>query len=196
MIRKNLLVTGGAGFIGTNFIRLALATRPEWSITNLDALTYAGNPANFENLAPEEAVRYSFIHGDITDTSLLEGLYSEHEFDYIVHFAAESHVDRSIVGPGAFLDTNVMGTFLLLEASLRAWGKKGKPDDFRFLHISTDEVYGSLGSEGYFTEQTPYDPSSPYSASKAASDHFVKAYFRTYGLPTIVTNSSNNYGPY
>ncbi|MBW2116023.1 MAG: dTDP-glucose 4,6-dehydratase, partial [Deltaproteobacteria bacterium] len=196
MSKKTLLVTGGAGFIGTNFIRHALAARPDWRIVNLDALTYAGNPANFEDLAPDQAERYHFVHGDITDTSLLERLYSEQNFDSVVHFAAESHVDRSIVGPGAFLDTNVMGTFRLLEASLQNWERAGSPDGFRFIHISTDEVYGSLGSEGYFTENTPYDPSSPYSASKAASDHFVKAYFRTYGLPTIVTNSSNNYGAY
>ncbi len=196
MNNKTLLITGGAGFIGTNFIRHALAVRPDWHIVNLDALTYAGNPANFEDLAPDQAERYHFTRGDITDASLLKRLFSEHNFDSVVHFAAESHVDRSIVGPGTFLDTNVIGTFRLLEASLRNWEREGRPDDFRFLHISTDEVYGSLGSKGYFTEKTPYDPSSPYSASKASSDHFVKAYFRTYGLPCIITNSSNNYGPY
>jgi dTDP-glucose 4,6-dehydratase len=194
--KKTLLITGGAGFIGTNFIRCTLAVRPYWILVNLDALTYAGNAGNLDDLAPDLAERYRFVHGDITDTSLLEEVFAEYNFDGVVHFAAESHVDRSIVSPEAFLDTNVMGTFRLLEASLKYWKKADKKEDFRFLHISTDEVYGSLGSEGSFTEKSPYDPSSPYSASKAASDHFVKAYFRTYGLPTIVTNSSNNYGPY
>ena len=193
---KNLLVTGGAGFIGTNFIRHALSVRPEWRIVNLDTLTYAGNPANFEDLGSGLSERYHFIHGDIGNVSLLEKLFSKENFNGIIHFAAESHVDRSIHRPDAFIETNVLGTFCLLEASRKLWETKGKPQEFRFLHISTDEVYGSLGSQGYFTEQTPYDPSSPYSASKAASDHFVKAYLRTYGLPTIITNCSNNYGPY
>ena len=139
MSKKTLLITGGAGFIGTNFIRHVLAVRPDWRIVNLDALTYAGNPANFDDLAPDQAERHCFVHGDITDASLLERLYSEHNFDGVVHFAAESHVDRSIVGPGAFLDTNVMGTFRLLEASLQNWERAGKPDGFRFLQISTDE---------------------------------------------------------
>jgi dTDP-glucose 4,6-dehydratase len=159
-------------------------------------LTYAGNPENFIDLSPDQVKNYRFFHGDIRDASLLERLFSEEDFNTVVHFAAESHVDRSILGPKAFLETNVLGTFHLLEASLNFWKAKGEPEDFRFLHISTDEVYGSLGSQGYFTERTPYDPSSPYSASKASSDHFVKAYFRTYGLPTITTNCSNNYGPY
>jgi len=192
----HLLVTGGAGFIGTNFIRHALSLRPDWFITNLDALTYAGNSANFNDLPQALASRHKFIHGDIRDASLLDQLFSEHEISAVVHFAAESHVDRSILGPEAFVETNITGTFRLLEASLKAWRVRGKPEGFRFLHVSTDEVYGSLGPQGYFTEQTPYEPSSPYSASKAASDHFVKAYFRTYGLPGIVTNSSNNFGPY
>lgn len=196
MTQKALLVTGGAGFIGTNFIRNTLTGRPDWRIVNLDALTYAGNPTNFNDLTPPHTERHRFVHGDIRDTSLLERLFSEENFDSVVHFAAESHVDRSILGPQAFLETNVLGTFHLLEASLKYWRTKGEPEDFRFLHISTDEVYGSLGSQGYFTERTPYDPSSPYSASKASSDHFVKAYFRTYGLPTLITNCSNNYGPY
>jgi dTDP-glucose 4,6-dehydratase len=196
MTQKNLLVTGGAGFIGTNFIRNALAVRPDWRIVNLDALTYAGNPANFIDLSPDQAERYRFYHGDIRNAPLLERLFFEENLDSVVHFAAESHVDRSILGPEAFVETNVIGTFHLLEASLKFWRAKGEPEDFRFLHISTDEVYGSLGPEGYFTERTPYDPSSPYSASKASSDHFVKAYFRTYGLPTLITNCSNNYGPY
>jgi dTDP-glucose 4,6-dehydratase len=193
---KTYLVTGGAGFIGTNFIRHALAVRPGWRIVNLDALTYAGNPANLEDLQDAFAERYHFVHGDIRDGDLLNRLFSQDNFDGGIHFAAESHVDRSILGPEAFLEANVVGTFRLLEANRRLWQASGKPDGFRFLHVSTDEVYGSLGPKGYFTEETPYDPSSPYSASKAASDHFVKAYFRTYGLPTIITNCSNNYGPY
>jgi len=196
MDTKTILVTGGAGFIGTNFIRHALAARKGWRVTNLDALTYAGNPANFEDLPADHARRYRLINGDIQDGALLERLFSEESFDGVIHFAAESHVDRSILGPDVFLTTNVTGTFRLLEASLKHWKELGGSQDFRFIHISTDEVYGSLGPQGYFTEHTPYDPSSPYSASKAASDHFVKAYFRTYGLPTIITNCSNNYGPY
>lgn len=191
-----VLVTGGAGFIGTNFIRHVLSELPSWRIVNLDALTYAGNPFNLQDLAPEMIDRHRFVHGDIRDAVLLEQLFSEEPFDALVHFAAESHVDRSILGPEAFVETNVSGTFRLLEASLKHWEKRGKPKDFRFLHISTDEVYGSLGPEGCFTEITPYDPSSPYSASKAASDHFVNAYHRTYGLPTLITNCSNNFGPY
>jgi len=193
---KTILVTGGAGFIGTNFVRHALGVREDWHIINLDALTYAGNPANFDDLSPQHAKRHHFLQGDVRDVPFLEKLFSEKEIKGVIHFAAESHVDRSIQGPEAFVDTNVIGTFRLLEASLRSWESRGKPEDFRFLHISTDEVYGSLGAEGYFTEETPYDPSSPYSASKAASDHFVNAYFRTYGFPTVITNCSNNYGPY
>ncbi|MBC2705969.1 dTDP-glucose 4,6-dehydratase [Desulfobacula sp.] len=193
---KNYLITGGAGFIGTNFIRHALTARPDWNIVNLDALTYAGNPANLENLDPGIAGRYHFVRGDICDATLLDSLFSKYIFNGIIHFAAESHVDRSIQGPEDFAQTNVMGTFRLLEACRKFRKDKKMSDEFRFLHISTDEVYGSLGPDGYFAEQTPYDPSSPYSASKASSDHFVKAYFRTYGLPTLVTNCSNNYGPY
>ncbi len=196
MTEKKLLVTGGVGFIGTNFIRHALAVRRDWHIVNLDALTYAGNPANMGDLGQDRAQRYRFVHGDIRDASLLDRLFSEERFDGVIHFAAESHVDRSIFGPDAFVETNVVGTFRLLEASRKFWETKGIPRGFRFLHISTDEVYGSLGPEGSFTEETPYDPSSPYSASKSASDHFVRAYFRTYGLPTLITNCSNNYGPY
>ena len=189
-------MTGGAGFIGTNFIRHTLTVQPDWRIVNLDAVTYAGNPANLEDLEPGQATRHQFFHGDIRDVSFLERLFQDYDFDFVVHFAAESHVDRSILGPDAFVQTNVIGTFRLLEASLRQWERRGRPNDFCFLHISTDEVYGSLGPEGYFTESTPYDPSSPYSASKAASDHFVRAYFRTYNLPTVISNCSNNYGPY
>jgi dTDP-glucose 4,6-dehydratase len=196
MSTKTLLVTGGAGFIGTNFVRHVLTERPTWRIINLDALTYAGNLANFQDLAPALAARHRFVHGAIQDSGLLEQLFTEESFDAIVHFAAESHVDRSILGPEAFVETNVMGTFRLLEASRKQWRSRGKLENFRFLHISTDEVYGSLGSEGYFTESTPYDPSSPYSASKAGSDHLVKAYFRTFALPAIITNCSNNFGPY
>jgi dTDP-glucose 4,6-dehydratase len=196
MSTKTLLVTGGAGFIGTNFVRHVLTERPTWRIINLDALTYAGNLANFQDLAPDPAARHQFVHGAIQDSGLLEQLFTEESFDAIVHFAAESHVDRSILGPESFVETNVVGTFRLLEASLKQWRSRGKLENFRFLHISTDEVYGSLGSEGYFTESTPYDPSSPYSASKAGSDHLVKAYFRTFALPAIITNCSNNFGPY
>jgi dTDP-glucose 4,6-dehydratase len=196
MTRECLLVTGGAGFIGSNFLRYALSSRTNLRIVNLDALTYAGNPANFNDLPPNHAKRHRFVHGDIRDAALLERIFSEEHPRGVVHFAAESHVDRSISGPEAFLETNVVGTFRLLEASLHDWERRGRPEGFRFLHISTDEVYGSLGPEGCFVEQTPYDPSSPYSASKASSDHFVKAYCRTYGLPTIITNCSNNYGPY
>ena len=196
MSAKTLLVTGGAGFIGTNFIRHVLTERPNWRLVNLDALTYAGNLANFQDLAPDPAARHRFVHGAIQDSALLDQLFSEEAFDTVVHFAAESHVDRSIFGPEAFVETNVVGTFRLLEASLKQWESRGKPKDFCFLHISTDEVYGSLGAEGYFTEESPYDPSSPYSASKAGSDHLVRAYFRTFGLPAIITNCSNNFGPY
>jgi len=196
MKMKKILITGGAGFIGSNFIRHALALRPDWQIFNLDSLTYAGNPASLENLPKSHAARYTFIHGDICDGNLLSRLFEREKFGGVIHFAAESHVDRSILKPEAFIHTNVNGTFNLLTISLELWKQKNKPDDFRFLHISTDEVYGSLGPEGHFTETTPYDPSSPYSASKAASDHLVKAYFRTFGLPVLITNCSNNYGPY
>lgn len=193
---KRLLVTGGAGFIGSNFVQYALKMRPNLRIINLDALTYAGNLANFRGLPSDQAERHRFIRGKVQDWGLLEALFSEEIFDAVIHFAAESHVDRSILRPEAFVETNVVGTFRLLEASRRQWEQTGKKEHFRFLHVSTDEVYGSLGPRGYFTETTPYDPSSPYSASKAASDHFVKAYFRTYGFPTLITNCSNNYGPY
>jgi dTDP-glucose 4,6-dehydratase len=193
---KTILVTGGAGFIGTNFIRYIFAERPGWRIINLDALTYAGNPMNFADIIEESDKKYKFIHGDIRDQVLLKGLFNKYDFDGVFHFAAESHVDRSILGPEAFLEANVLGTFRLIEAALEKWKEHLNQKSFRFLHISTDEVYGSLEEEGYFTETTPYNPSSPYSASKASSDHFVNAYFRTYGLPTLITNCSNNYGPY
>lgn len=193
---KKILVTGGSGFIGSNFIRYVLNSFDDCRIVNLDALTYAGNPLNFSDMSEESKERYTFVHGDIQDTSRVKALFDEQDFNAVVHFAAESHVDRSILGPAAFIETNINGTFSLLEAGLEHWKSKGQPKCFRFLHISTDEVYGSLGPTGYFSETTAYDPSSPYSASKAASDHLVRAYFRTYGLPILITNCSNNYGPY
>lgn len=191
-----LLVTGGAGFIGTNFIRHCLAARSRWRIVNLDALTYAGNAANLADLSEKMPDRYRFVHGDIGDQALMDALLQEESPVWVINFAAESHVDRSIVGPLDFVKTNVMGTSCLLTACHRYWEQTGRPEEFRFLHVSTDEVFGSLGAEGYFRETTAYDPSSPYSASKAASDHMVRAWQRTYGLPVVVTNCSNNYGPY
>ena len=191
---RNILVTGGAGFIGSNFIHYVHKRYPDWQIYNLDALTYAGNPQTHERF--ENDPRYTFIHGDITDAAFLKPLFFEHQFEAVFHFAAESHVDRSISGPEVFLNTNIMGTFNLLEASL-AHTRNHPEKPFKFIHVSTDEVYGSLGfDDPPFTEQTAYDPSSPYSASKASSDHFAKAFYRTYGLPVVVTNCSNNYGPY
>lgn len=191
---KTYLVTGGAGFIGSNFIRYLLTRNMECRVINLDLLTYAGNRNNLNDF--ESDGRYKFVQGDIKDASLLKTLFTESRPDGIIHFAAESHVDRSIRDPEVFIDTNIKGTFRLLEAALDYWRSAGNPDNFRFLHVSTDEVYGSLGPDGAFTEITPYDPSSPYSASKAASDHFVKACSRTYGLPVLLTNCSNNYGPF
>jgi dTDP-glucose 4,6-dehydratase len=196
MAHAVILVTGGAGFIGGCFVRRRLATPGPGRVVNLDKLTYAGN---LDSLAPVAAdPRHVFVLGDIADRPLLGQLLAEHRPTAVVNFAAESHVDRSIDGPRAFVDTNVVGTVELLGAVLDYW--KGLDpagrDAFRFLHVSTDEVYGSLGAEGKFTEQTPYDPHSPYAASKAASDHFVRAFRDTYGLPTLVTNCSNNYGPY
>jgi len=186
-----ILVTGGAGFIGSNFI-LKQVHETENTILNLDKLTYAGNPANLRSI--KNHPRYSFIQGDIADQTLVRSILQDFAPDVLVHFAAESHVDRSIEGPLEFVHTNVTGTAVLLNSSLDYW-QKTKPG-FRFLHVSTDEVYGSLGEDGYFTETTPYDPSSPYSASKAGSDHLVRAWHRTYGFPAIITNCSNNYGPY
>lgn len=188
---KKILVTGGCGFIGSNFVRLALHSLPDCRLVNLDKLTYAGNPGNLADFSQDS--RYRFVKGDICDRALVDALLSEEGIDTVVHFAAESHVDRSIVGPGEFVQTNIVGTFTLLEAARAAWKERR---DVRFLHVSTDEVYGSLGATGLFSETTPYDPRSPYSASKAASDHLVSAYFHTYGLPTLITNCSNNYGPY
>ena len=192
---KMLLVTGGAGFIGSNFVLEAV--RHGHRVVNLDALTYAGNLDNLAALEGDAAHR--FVHGSILDGALVAKLLAEHKPDAMVHFAAESHVDRSIVGPAAFIETNVNGTFALLEAALKHWrGLDGaEKDAFRFLHVSTDEVYGSLtAEEAAFCEETPYRPNSPYSASKASSDHLVRAYFHTYGLPVVTTNCSNNYGPY
>lgn len=196
MQTKNILITGGAGFIGANFIRAMLSLRPDYHLVNLDALTYAGNLANLADLPQDQQQRHHFVHGDIRDGELLARLFKKYAFAGVIHFAAESHVDRSITEPQAFVDTNVGGTCTLLQVALAAWNEQRRPMDFRFHHVSTDEVYGSLGAEGAFTETTPYDPSSPYSASKAASDHFVRAYGRTYGLPVLITNCSNNYGPY
>ncbi|MCI5193269.1 MAG: dTDP-glucose 4,6-dehydratase [Candidatus Electrothrix sp. AU1_5] len=192
---KTVLVTGGCGFIGANFVRLLLETRQDWQIVNLDKLTYAGNLLNLEDVSKN--LTYRFVRGDICDQALLDDLFQEEQIDTVVHFAAESHVDRSITGPAEFIRTNITGTFTLLEAAKKSWLDNGlHSDQCRFLHVSTDEVYGSLGETGYFTEHTPYDPRSPYSASKASSDHLVRAYFHTYGLPILITNCSNNYGPY
>ena len=188
---QKIMVSGGCGFIGSNFVRLTLQQLGDCRLVNLDKLTYAGNPRNLGDI--ETDPRYRFVKGDICDSALVNELFATEEIDTVVHFAAESHVDRSITGPAEFIHTNIVGTFTLLEAARKAWvGRR----DVRFLHVSTDEVYGSLGDSGFFTETTPYDPRSPYSASKASSDHLVSAYHHTYALPTLITNCSNNYGPY
>jgi len=189
---KNILITGGAGFIGSHVVRLFVTKYPHYEIYNLDKLTYAGNLENLRDV--ENLPNYHFIKGDITDEQQINGLFEKIGFDSIVHLAAESHVDRSIHDPLAFVKTNVLGTVVLLNAARRFW--KGDAQDHLFYHVSTDEVYGSLGSEGYFREDTPYDPRSPYSASKAASDHMVMAYYHTYHLPVVISNCSNNYGSY
>jgi len=190
---SNILVTGGAGFIGSNFIRFLLKKAKGFKgrIINLDTLTYAGNLLSLKDI--KESPFYFFIHGDICDRAHVESIFNEYEIDTVVHFAAESHVDRSILGPEAFIKTNITGTFTLLDVARLTWKER---QDVLFHHISTDEVYGSLGETGCFTESTAYDPRSPYSASKAGSDHLVKAYNHTYGLPATVSNCSNNYGPY
>jgi dTDP-glucose 4,6-dehydratase len=187
-----LLVTGGAGFIGSAVVRAAIARGH--AVVNLDALTYAACLENVASVA--EAPGYAFVQADIRDRAALDRVFAAHEPDAVMHLAAESHVDRSIDGPGAFIETNITGTYNMLEAARAYWQGQGRPDHFRFHHISTDEVFGSLGATGLFTEDSPYDPRSPYSASKAASDHLVRAWHETYGLPVVLTNCSNNYGPY
>ncbi|MBC22666.1 MAG: dTDP-glucose 4,6-dehydratase [Phycisphaerae bacterium] len=191
----SLLVTGGAGFIGSNFVHYWLRSHPGDSVTVLDSLTYAGNLASLEPARAEQ--RFRFIHGDILDRECVDRILSDHSIDTIVHLAAESHVDRSIHGPGAFIQANLVGTYTLLEAARTCWLKDGSPGNGRFHHVSTDEVYGSLGPEDpAFDEDTSYAPNSPYSASKAGSDHLVRAYHHTYGLEVTTSNCSNNYGPY
>lgn len=192
---RRLLVTGGAGFIGANFALYWMRAHPDDRLVVIDSLTYAGNLENLKEI--ERKSGYRFVKGDISDFDLIDSIFKEESIDTVVNFAAESHVDRSITGPKAFIETNINGTFSLLEAARGNWLASGEDNEKkRFLHVSTDEVYGSLGPEGLFTEETPYSPNSPYSASKAASDHLVRAYHHTYGLPTVTTNCSNNYGPY
>ena len=186
-----ILITGGAGFIGSNLIHHWLQQHPEDYVYNLDALTYAGNLLNLQEV--EQSPNYHFLHADLRQAEKIHEIFSQHQIDGVIHLAAESHVDRSISRPAAFIETNVLGTFHLLEAARRYWGNSPTP---RFHHVSTDEVFGSLGPEGAFQESTPYAPNSPYSATKASSDHLVRAYHHTYGLNTVTTNCSNNYGPY
>lgn len=193
--QRKIIITGGAGFIGSNFVHHWCKQYPGDRVVVVDALTYAGNRDNLKAL--EKLPNFRFVHGNICDRPLISALLAEEQIDTIAHLAAESHVDRSILGPDAFIQTNVIGTFTLLESFRHHWISRGKPQSDRFLHVSTDEVYGSLGSDDpAFSETTPYAPNSPYSASKAGSDHLARAYFHTYGLPTIITNCSNNYGPY
>lgn len=192
MAKHKLLITGGAGFIGSHVVRLFVNTYPDYDIVNLDKLTYAGNLENLKDI--EDKPNYRFIKGDITDGAFIQNLFASEHFDGVIHLAAESHVDRSISNPLEFVVTNVVGTVNLLNAALAHW--KDELTGKRFYHVSTDEVYGSLGDTGLFTETTPYDPKSPYSASKASSDHFVRAYHNTYGLNVVLSNCSNNYGPH
>ena len=192
---RRLLITGGAGFIGSNFVHYWCEHYKSDRVVVLDVLTYAGNRRNLDSL--EGLPNFRFVQGDICDRPLIDALLQEEEIDTVAHFAAESHVDRSILGPDAFIHTNVVGTFTLLESFRHHWERQGRMGGNRFLHVSTDEVYGSLGSDDHpFTETTPYSPNSPYSASKAGSDHLARAYYETYGVPTLITNCSNNYGPY
>ncbi|WP_209401192.1 dTDP-glucose 4,6-dehydratase [Pseudozobellia sp. WGM2] len=198
MNQKSILVTGGAGFIGSNFIPFFLETHTDVKIVNLDKLTYAGNLQNLEEV--EKNDRYIFVNGDICDKELVDSLFQEYQFTTVINFAAESHVDNSISSPDAFIDTNITGTFNLLEAARKHWlssANEAEPlfEKAKFIHISTDEVYGSLGEKGFFTENSPYRPNSPYSASKASSDFLVRSYFHTYGLKVLISNCSNNYGP-
>ena len=190
-MKKSVLITGGAGFIGSHLIRRLVNRYPNSDFVNLDALTYAGDLKKLEDVSSLK--NYQFVEGDILDASLLKSLFKEHLFDGVIHLAAESHVDLSIKDPLNFAQTNVMGTLTILEVAKQAW--KSEMEGKLFYHVSTDEVYGSLGEEGLFEETTPYDPHSPYSASKAASDHFVRAYYHTYGMPVVISNCSNNYGP-
>jgi dTDP-glucose 4,6-dehydratase len=187
-----MLVTGGSGFIGSNFVHLMLEKHPEYSVINLDALTYAGNNDNHKNIVSNP--KYTFVHGDICDRELVKKLFEQYDFSAVVHFAAESHVDRSITGPEQFVLTNVLGTQVLLQAAKNQWSNS--TSNRRFVHVSTDEVYGSLGPQGYFTEQTPLAPNSPYSASKAGSDLLVRSYYETFGFPAMITRCSNNYGAF
>ncbi len=200
-MKKKILITGGAGFIGSHVVRLFVNKYPDYNIINLDALTYAGNLANLRDI--ENKPNYSFVKGNIVDGEFVQKLFAEHQFDAVIHLAAESHVDRSITNPVEFVMTNVIGTVNLLNAAKNLWknsvadSANGKiPATHLFYHVSTDEVYGSLGAEGMFTEETSYDPHSPYSASKASSDHFVRAYSDTYGMPVVISNCSNNYGSF
>jgi len=196
--RKSILLTGCAGFIGSNFVPYFLEKYPEYDIVNLDLLTYAGSLDNLQEIKLED--RYTFVNGDICDRKLIENLFDNHDIRGVIHFAAESHVDNSIKNPGVFIETNVNGTFTLVDVAYKKW--MNKPFEYksgyescRFHHISTDEVYGTLGEEGLFTEETPYAPNSPYSASKAGSDMVIRSYYHTYGMNTVITNCSNNYGP-